>query len=231
MRRPDVAPPEVQMPAAHHPAQPVSRHARRTCGLLALGIAAVTPFGVHAQEDASPPSLRLAMPWGTAVMRERATGTSMPGGSAAWQNTADLSWRLVGNYDLPRSGLRASGGMIGVSRRTALGAAALQDNQRWDGGLTSGWTESTRVLDTTLQANRISVPYAGIGYSSGSSDLGPRGLVTSSWSFSVDLGVMALAPRSAVRFGGTDGAQTRLDDLMRELRLAPMLQLGVSYSF
>lgn len=59
------------------------------------------------------------------------------------------------------------------------------------------------------------VPYLGIGYTG----LSLKG----GWGFSADLGV------TAGRFGRNLGQS--LDDQVRELRLAPVLQLGVSYSF
>lgn len=66
-----------------------------------------------------------------------------------------------------------------------------------------------------------SVSYLGIGYT------GLRGLgAGGGWGFSADLGVMALRPRSAVRLG-----QQGLGEVLRELQLSPLLQLGVSYSF
>lgn len=204
--------------------------------LTALGLgaaAALTALPVLAEEPGAASSLRLGMPWHPVSPRDRTAGTPGLSLSTGLAGNTEFSWRLIGNYELPRAhGLRATGGMIGVSRRTAFGSAALLDSQRWDGGMTAGWIEGTRAADTAAQALQISVPYAGIGYSSGSTAYsGPRGLVSSSWSFNVDLGVMALAPRSSVRFGSSDGFQSRLDDLVREMRLTPMLQLGVSYSF
>jgi hypothetical protein len=67
------------------------------------------------------------------------------------------------------------------------------------------------------------VPYLGLGYSGHS--------LKGSFSYSADLGLMALNPGSALRFGRTFGSGQSLDDLMRDLRLSPVLQLGVSYSF
>jgi hypothetical protein len=205
-----------------------------TAGMIALAAAAPARAQPQALDQGSSTSLRLTAPGGGLWLRGRTFGPTSPAETASLGHAADPSWRLLGSYDLPKAGLRASGGMIGVSRRTAFGGAALQESQRWDNGLTAGWIEGTRVQDTALQASHISVPYAGIGYSTASalSTGGPqRGLVSSTWSFSVDLGVMALAPRSSVRFGGADGSQSRLDDMLRELRLSPLLQLGVSYSF
>lgn len=67
------------------------------------------------------------------------------------------------------------------------------------------------------------LPYVGIGYSS----LAPR----SGWSFSADLGVISLAPANAGRLGRVFGGSQNLDDVVRDMRLTPLVQLGASYSF
>jgi hypothetical protein len=70
----------------------------------------------------------------------------------------------------------------------------------------------------------VTAPYVGLGYTG----LSTRG----GWALSADLGVLALTPGNAVRFGRVAGSsQPTLDDQLREMRLAPVLQLGVSYSF
>jgi len=66
------------------------------------------------------------------------------------------------------------------------------------------------------------LPYVGLGYTG----LAGKG----GWGFSADLGLMALNPGSAVKLGRVFTGQS-LDDAVRDLRLSPMLQLGVSYSF
>ena len=67
------------------------------------------------------------------------------------------------------------------------------------------------------------VPYLGLGYS-GSSLKG--GL-----SFSADLGLMALNAGSAVRLGRSFGGAQNLEDVLRDVRLSPLVQVGVSYQF
>jgi len=50
--------------------------------------------------------------------------------------------------------------------------------------------------------------------------------VRSGWSFSADLGLVAQNP------GGLKLIRSQsLDDAVREMRLAPLLQFGVSYAF
>ena len=102
------------------------------------------------------------------------------------------------------SGFRATSGLMVGPRGVggALTPVALSDGKTGDTG---------------------PVPYFGVGYT----DLPHR----TGWGFSADFGLMAMNPRSAVKFGGVLGGPQNIDDLLRELRLAPLLQLGVSYSF
>jgi hypothetical protein len=67
------------------------------------------------------------------------------------------------------------------------------------------------------------LPYLGLGYSASSLKHG--------WGFSADLGLLALDPGSAVRLGRMFSGGQNLDDVLRDLRLSPLLQIGVSYSF
>lgn len=211
--------------------RPLRALQRMGCGML-TALSLLT--AAHAQ-DAQPPStsLRLTSPNGGLWVRGKVFGDTTPAESAnLGRSGTSTQWRLLGSYDVPRlNGLRASGGMIGVSRRVALGAAAMQESHRWDAGLTNGWLDDARNSRALDQGPNISVPYAGISYTSSSHSPAARGLVASSWSFNIDLGVMALAPRSSVRLGAAPSTQDRMDDLLRELRLTPLLQLGVFYAF
>ena len=70
--------------------------------------------------------------------------------------------------------------------------------------------------DTT--GDNATLPYLGFGYTGLSARSG--------WSFSADLGLVAQTP------GGIKVIRSQsLDDAVREMRLAPLLQLGVSYAF
>jgi hypothetical protein len=62
------------------------------------------------------------------------------------------------------------------------------------------------------------VPYLGVGYTG----LSAKG----SWGFTADLGLMALNPGSTSNL-----ARQSLDDTLRDMRITPVVQLGVSYSF
>ena len=136
------------------------------------------------------------------------------------------SARLLGDYYFARpsvldgraSGFRATSGLIVGPR---LGAWAAGD------GASSALSIERRsfgLLPSTLDAARTAraVPYVGVGYS----DRAVKG----GWGFSADVGVMALNPSSGLRYGRGAGAQS-VDDVLRDLRLAPVLQLGASYAF
>ena len=119
-----------------------------------------------------------------------------------------LRWRLMGDhYFAPDLGLRASGGLlIGVTG-----------------------TSGVRLGSTSRRA----MPYVGLGYSTGGLSANRWG----GWGLSADIGVQAargavdpLTGR-ALDSSGAGGAGGNVADLLRELRLTPVLQLGVSYAF
>lgn len=184
--------------------------------------------GLKPHSDALPWSLwqaRLAL--GTPTPAWRA-GLDGPDRSAPGVGSASL----MGDYYFSRSlaaggiasGFRATSGLI-VGPRTALWAAR-------PGNLTSAGLLSVdrRLFDAPSGASGLdagldntTLPYVGVGYSG----LSLRG----GWSVSADLGIVALAPSSAIKLGRVLGGAQGLDDLLRDLRLSPVIQLGVSYSF
>ncbi len=119
-------------------------------------------------------------------------------------------------------GLRATSGLtVGQRTQGMTGAQTL---------LARGATISVerRVLAAAPGLGEVtpdfsSLPYFGVGYTG----LSQRG----KWSVSADLGVVALHPGNAVRLGRVFGGTQSFDDVMRDLRWAPVLQMGVSYAF
>jgi hypothetical protein len=112
-------------------------------------------------------------------------------------------------------GFRATSGLVYGTRptlwagtRAAVGARGI------------GLERQTVAPDGT---DPSTLPYLGFGYTG----LSPRG----GWSFSADVGLLAQNPGSAVKFGRVFSGTQNFDDVMRELRLAPVVQLGVSYAF
>jgi len=81
--------------------------------------------------------------------------------------------------------------------------------------------DNRNPMDPSGESN--STPYLGIGYTGAAAK--------GSWGFTADLGVMSLSPGQVVRFGKVFNGTQNLDDVVRDLRLAPVLQLGISYAF
>ncbi len=122
----------------------------------------------------------------------------------------------------PPSGFRATSGLIIGSRAQPWGASPVAGSTPLLG--------ERRSLAPTLPytvveaaAESATVPYLGFGYSALS--------IKNGWSFNADLGVMSLNPGSAVRFGSAGNGYQGFGDLVRDLRLSPVLQLGISYTF
>lgn len=135
------------------------------------------------------------------------------------------SLNVLGDFYFPNSrGFRATGGVLLGARTLPWSSSALLTSQP-GAALVVGRTTPAGTEDTGGDAAEAptSVPYLGIGYS----DASARG----GWGFSADFGVLALAPRPAVRLGRAFSGQQSFDDLLRDLRLTPSVQVGVSYSF
>lgn len=118
---------------------------------------------------------------------------------------------LMGDYYLSRPWLGTAGGWRATSG-VLLGARS------------SVWS-SPSLLDRRLAGDNSEAgtqPYLGLGYTGWSSKGG--------WGLSADIGLMGTS-RSAARFGKPVSGSSSLDDTVRDLRFAPLLQLGVSYSF
>ena len=133
-----------------------------------------------------------------------------------------------GSTPAPRAtsvgGFRATSGLLIGARSTGLGTVSAPTNgllatdRRLFGAAASPFTYPA---DPTV--DNTTVPYIGIGYSNLSTKSG--------WHFSADLGVVSQNPGNMVRFGRVFGGSQSLDDVVRDMRLAPVVQLGVSYSF
>ena len=154
---------------------------------------------------------------------------------AVTDTTAKLSGAiLLGDYyfsgrlvtrDGDSSGFRATTGVFLGSRLGLWGGYAPATLAS---GLVSVERHSFSLASTQPGGDNSStdggaVPYLGFGYSSSS--------LKGGWGFSADLGVMALNPGSALRLGRSLGSVQSAEDLVRDLRLSPVVQIGASYSF
>ena len=147
------------------------------------------------------------------------------GGSASWQQQAGV---LLGDYYFSRarlgqgqvsSGFRATSGVLLGQRSLALGTPAMAGLQ---GMAVTQLRQPRSALPGIESASEpwAAVPYIGIGWSGVS--------VRGGWGVSADLGI---AGRSNGSGGLRVSGNQSLDDVLRELRIAPMVQLGVSYAF
>jgi hypothetical protein len=148
------------------------------------------------------------------------------GGRHAIQSAA-----LLGDYYLhgwtpawlsKHGAVRATSGLLVGSRSLAVSDAVSPT------GAPSRLSLAVQALQPAfgsagVDAGATTVPYLGIGYSGLSFKGG--------WGITADLGVTAEKPGGAWRVGramlGNQGAESSL----RELRLSPLLQVGVRYSF
>lgn len=103
------------------------------------------------------------------------------------------------------------GAVFGPGQATAPGPFGFSAASR---GVGSSFTDANGEANQTL-------PYLGIGYSGSS--------LRGGWGFSADLGLTAQSIGNQ-RLVRALTSQT-LDDTLRELRLTPVLQVGVSYRF
>ena len=120
---------------------------------------------------------------------------------------------VSGDASSDHGGFRATGGLI-AGPRPSSNVASLDRRAFSAPGFAS---TSEPATDSST------VPYLGVGYS----NAWPK----SGWRLSADLGLVSYSPGSATGVGRVLGGSQSLDDLVRDLRLAPVLQLGVSYSF
>jgi hypothetical protein len=209
------------------------RFAQRTLTLLAAvsfaaAAAAMGGDGLKARADQSSWSRwqgRLSL--GTAAPAWRASFTDgEPVGLRVNSATVSGDYYVSGQlFDaVALGGLRATSALIVGPRTLAtMGTPTL-------GTYGSGFTLERRLAVSSgsaaageLSNDMASLPYLGLGYTG----LSAR----SKWSFSADLGLVALYPGNVVRLGRVVGGNQSLDDVLRDLRLAPIFQMGVSYSF
>lgn len=118
-----------------------------------------------------------------------------------------LTGRLLGDYRID-------------ALRFGQGAGGLK--------LTSGVLVNLRglvaggAIVANPEASSLAQPYAGIGYSGASA----RG----EWGFSAELGLTAQNPGAAVQFGRLFNGVS-FGDTVRDLRLQPMIRLGMNVAF
>jgi hypothetical protein len=212
---------EAKMHALH------TLHPRRPSPALVLAaVAALCGQGAWAQQQAGSGLQAPASSWPRVQGRlsvslptaDRASEALRSAGEGPRQGGASLlgDYYVTGSLlgPLQQGGLRATSGLLYGAGLQTLGGLGGQ-----------GFVLQGRGAPATaepLSPYSSTVPYLGMGYTGVSTRGG--------WGFSADLGLMALNPGSVVRFGRS-GSGSGADDLVRELRLSPLVHLGVSYSF
>jgi len=147
--------------------------------------------------------------------------------SVAQPGSLPLRARLLGDYYLTgpgfgdeqvSGGLRVTSGLsIGPREGTmALPSARLDEGLRWR-PLEPG------TLPTDRPGAQVALPYIGLGYTSLSAREG--------WGLSADIGFGGQRPGERVRFGAGNPTAAQFEDVLNALRLAPVIQIGVSYAF
>lgn len=118
-------------------------------------------------------------------------------------------------------GLRITSGLVTGQRGAVLGPSAVaQLDSNVSASITRLAGHAPGGSDNPSEANQT-WPYLGIGYSGSS--------LRGGWGFSADLGLAAQNP-SVIRLGRMT-VTAGFDDWVREMRLTPLVQLGVSYKF
>lgn len=156
-----------------------------------------------------------------------------PDADAAYGAPADMAL-VLGDYYFARlnwgsssGGLRATGGLV-LGASSAARTSALADTSvlRAGQGLNVTFLRSPRTpaFGESVPASLGATPYLGVGWSSSN--------LAGGWGLSADLGFTAgRRALSALDATGRNGASRSLDELLRDLRLAPVMNLGVSYAF
>lgn len=165
--------------------------------------------------------LGMATEAGTTFLAVGAAGTARLGGASVLGDYYFSDRALAGESHV--GGFRATTGVFLGSRLGMWGGpAASAGNSLISVESYNFSLLAPRGSDLATQDNGT-VPYLGIGYSGWS--------LISGLSFSADLGMIALNPGSAVRLGRVFGGGQNLEDVLRDVRLSPLLQLAVSYRF
>ena len=143
--------------------------------------------------------------------------------------TEGLKLSLLGDVNLggPVLGKDALGGFratSGVLLRPRMGTSSsgLRSSSA-DDTLGSGERHLPSVATGVSFGDSSALPYLGLGYGGAS--------LRGGWSFSADLGLVARTPGNGLKFGKWVNGQQTFEEVLRDLHISPVLQVGVSYAF
>jgi len=165
-----------------------------------------------------------------AVVVETAPSLLGYAASTDWSGYAPAAASVGGDYYFsknlvdaaaPPSGFRASGALL--IRQPGVSLSDLAWSSRATTSLALPLRQPYASLADPGTQGLSAMPYLGIGYSDYSLKTG--------WGFWADIGLVVQSPGNALGMARVMSGTQSLDDLVRELRLSPMLQLGVNYSF
>ena len=188
-----------------------SRAAARIGVLAAISSSAIAQHGLNTNTDARTEQ-RLQL------------GQVQLGLTVSEPGTAPRA-QLFGDYFLTgpgfgqgeiAGGLRLTSGLAIGPRRATQGLPPLR--------LGEGLRGAPKLrLGADTDDGRVALPYLGLGYTSLSARDG--------WGFSADIGLGGLAPGDRFRLGRSGPTAAQVENVLNDLRLTPVLQLGVSYAF
>ncbi len=130
------------------------------------------------------------------------------------------SAHVLSDYVMPR-GFRATLGLI----RGATNAPFV--DSPLDGGLNIGARQVEGDPHAAANADTQTVPYVGAGYTATLTE--PSGAGT--WRFNADLGLISLNSQNIGRVTRILQGEQGVDELVRELRLRPVIKFTVKYAF
>ncbi len=198
---------------------------------MAAGAAALlAPWGFAADDAAAAYGAGAWPRWQGRLSLGSSAPLPRPGAAAQAEAYRPPDLSLMGDYYLTRSGwgftesggFRATSGLVlGRGARTLLSLGAAPGRQGLSvqrqhrlGALAAPWLhDADRDAGTSA--------YLGLGYT---------GITRSGWGFTADVGVLSHGPGTA-RPGPAAVGTPSLDETLRTLRLAPLVQMGVSYAF
>lgn len=198
------------------------------CMLMTAPVTALADPGMtigSAQLDTSPWQARVAFASAAPVWRSGLGGFES-GGFTVKRTSGVASLNLLGDYFFgdpvsDAGGLRATSGLI-VAPRSQVSISQTSLPSGLFGSASRVFGSRPMVASTDYGADTSALPYFGLGYTGGTAGAG--------WSFSADLGL--LGPRNGSAAGRLFGnAQRNSEELARDLRPMPLVQVGVLYSF
>ena len=165
--------------------------------------------------------------WAAAVQGACAEGLRSPDGDLLWPQ-----WQLRRSLlqsaplvsPLPLQGARQMTMLLGdrYFKVPGLNVGSWGSLRASSGIVVRTRASPAGMLEPARDASSV-VPYLGLGYTGLS--------IKGGWGLNADIGLTAESPSASTRFGRALLGNATWDSALRELRLSPVFQLGVTYSF